>query len=212
MLTTLVASSKGGCGKSTLVTQLASHWAQTGQHTAIIDADRQGSSFRWASLRPDNVPGVLAMQGGGRRALQRLPPDTRQLLIDTPAGAGERELEPYLDSADVLLVPVLPSSFDLYATLGFLAELQQIHRIHRGKLPVALVANRLKPWTHASQDALTQLAEEAPFPLVAQLRDSQAYVLLSALGKGIFDYQSEQVRSHQQDWKPLLRWTKRQQP
>ena len=209
MLTTLVASSKGGCGKSTLVTQLASHWAQAGQHAAIVDADRQGSSFRWATLRPDNVPGVLAFEGG-RRSLQKLPPDTGQLLIDTPAGARERELEPYLDQANVLLVPVLPSSFDLDATLAFVDELQSINRIHRGKLPVALVANRLKPWTHASQDAIAQLAEQSPFPIVAQLRDSQAYVLLTSLGKGIFDYHSEQVRSHQEDWKPLLRWIKRQ--
>ncbi len=209
MLTTLVASSKGGCGKSTLVTQLAAQWAQAGQHTAIVDADRQGSSFRWAALRPDNVPGVLAFEGG-RRSLQKLPPDTRHLLIDTPAGSRERDLEPYLEQADVLLVPVLPSSFDLHATLGFLDELRSINRIHRGKLPVGLVANRLKPWTHASQDAVAQLAEQSPFPVVAQLRDSQAYVLLSALGKGIFDYQSEQVRNHQQDWKPLLRWIKRQ--
>jgi len=210
MLTTLVASSKGGCGKSTLVTQLASHWAQAGQHTAIVDADRQHSSFHWAELRPDNVPGVLALEGG-RRGLQKVPPDTAQLLIDTAAGSGERELEPYLEQADVLLVPVLPSSFDLGATLHFLAELQSINRIRRGKLPVALIANRLKPWTHASQDAVATLAEQSPFPVVAQLRDSQAYVLLAALGKGIFVYQSEQVRSHQQDWKPLLRWIKRQQ-
>jgi chromosome partitioning protein len=209
MLTTLVASSKGGCGKSTLVTQLASHWAQAGQHTAIIDADRQHSSFRWAELRPDNVPGVLALDSG-RRSLQRVPPDTQQLLIDTPAGSGERELEPFIDVADVLLVPVLPSSFDLDATLHFLGELQTVKRIRSGKLPVALVANRLKPWTHASQDAIAQLAEQSPFPIAAQLRDSQAYVLLSGLGKGIFDYQSEQVRSHQQDWKALLRWIKRQ--
>jgi len=209
MLTTLVACSKGGCGKSTLVTQLASHWAQAGQRTAIVDADRQHSSFHWAELRPDNVPGVLALEGG-RRGLQRVPDDTQQLLIDTPAGAGERELEPYLELANVLLVPVLPSSFDLDATLRFLAELQAIGRIKRGKLPVALVANRLKPWTHASQDALTRLAEESPFPIAAQLRDSQAYVLLTALGKGIFDYQSEHVRNHQQDWKALLRWIKRQ--
>jgi chromosome partitioning protein len=209
MLTTLVASSKGGCGKSTLVTQLASHWAQAGQRTAIVDADRQGSSFRWASLRPDTVPGVLA-QEGGRRSLGRLPEDTQQLLIDTPAGATVRDLEPYLDLADVVLVPVLPSSFDLQATLGFLAELQSVPRIKRGKLPVALVGNRLKPWTHASQDAVGELGEAAPFPLVAQLRDSQAYVLLTALGKGIFDYASQQVVNHQQDWKPLLRWIKRQ--
>lgn len=209
MLTTLVASSKGGCGKSTLVTQLAAYWAQAGQHTTIVDADRQGSSFRWASLQPDNVPGVLALEGR-RKALQRLPPDTQQLLIDTPAGSGERELEPFLEQADVLLVPVLPSSFDLDATLGFVDELGQISRIRRGKLPVALVANRLKPRTHASQDAVAQLTELSPFPVVTQLRDSQAYVLLTALGKGIFDYHSEHVRNQQQDWKPLLRWIKRQ--
>lgn len=210
MLTTLVASSKGGCGKSTVVTQLASHWAQAGQRTAIVDADRQQSSYRWAELRPDNVPGVLGLEGG-RRGLQRVPPDTQQLLIDTPAGSRERDLEPYLELANVVLVPVLPSAFDLDATLQFLAELQAIPRISRGKLPVALVANRLKPWTHASQDAVTRLAKEAPFRVAAQLRDTQAYVLLSGLGKGIFDYQSEHVRNHQQDWKPLLRWIKRQQ-
>ena len=209
MLTVLVASSKGGCGKSTLVTQLASHWAQDGKHTAIVDADRQQSGFRWAAKRPDNVPGVLALEGG-RRSLEKLPADTQRVLVDTPAGSHERELEPYLEQADVLLVPVLPSTFDLDATLDFLDHLKQISRIKRGKLPVGLVGNRLKPWTNASQDAMTRLAEQAPFPLVAQLRDSQAYVLLAALGKGIFDYASENVRSHQEDWKHLLCWIKRQ--
>ena len=210
MLTVLVASSKGGCGKSTLVTQLASHWAQDGKHTAIVDADRQGSSFRWAARRAENnVPGVLAVEGG-RRALEKLPEDTQRTLVDTPAGSRERELEPYLEHADVLLVPVLPSTFDLDATLDFLQHLQQIPRVKRGKLPVGLVGNRLKPWTRASQDAMEQVAAHSPFPLVAELRDSQAYVLLTALGKGIFDYGSEQVRGHQEDWKQLLRWIKRQ--
>lgn len=210
MLTVLVASSKGGCGKSTLVTQLASHWAQDGKHTAIVDADRQGSSFRWATRRADtSAPGVLAVEGG-RRALEKLPEDTQRTLIDTPAGSHERELEPYLEKADVVLVPALPSTFDLDATLAFLQHLQEIPRIKRGKLPVAVVGNRLKPWTRASQDAMDELAGHSPFPLVAQLRDSQAYVLLTALGKGIFDYSSEQVRNHQEDWKQLLRWIKRQ--
>lgn len=209
MLTVLVASSKGGCGKSTLVTQLASHWAQDNKRTAIVDSDPQGSSYRWATLRPDNVPGVLAMEGS-RKALDKLPDDTERVLIDTPAGSHEKDLEPYLEKANVVLVPALPSSFDLHATLNFLEHLRGINRIKRGKLPVALVGNRLKPWTHASQDAIAQLSEQSPFPVVAQLRDTQAYVLLTSLGKGIFDYGSEQVRGHQQDWTPLLRWIKRQ--
>lgn len=208
MLTVLVASSKGGCGKSTLTTQLASHFAQQHKHTAIVDADRQRSSLRWAARRPEDVPGVLGAEGG-KKALAALPPDTQRVLIDTPAGAGARELAPYLDTADAIVVPVLPSAFDLDATLSFLDELRAIPRVRRGKLPVALVGNRLKPWTRASQDAMTELADAAPFPLLAQLRDSQAYVLLTALGKGIFDYHSEQVRNQQADWDPLLRWFKR---
>jgi chromosome partitioning protein len=208
MLTTLVASSKGGCGKTTVVTQMASYWAQAGKHTAIVDADRQGSSFRWAARRPENVPGVLAVQGS-RKALDKLPEDTDVAIVDTPAGVTLKDLEPYIEQAGVLVVPVLPSSFDLDATLDFLAGLQTIPRIKRGKLPVALVGNRLKPWTNASQDAMAQLAEASPFPVIAQLRDSQAYVLLTALGKGIFDYHSENVRGHQDDWTKLLRWIKR---
>jgi chromosome partitioning protein len=208
MLTTLVASSKGGCGKTTVVTQLATHWAQAGKHTAIIDADRQGSAMRWVERRPENVPEVIAREGG-RKAWEKLPTDVERVIVDTPAGVNERELEPYLEHADVILVPVLPSSFDLDATLGFLKVLGGISAIRRGKLPVALVGNRLKPWTNASQEAMRELAESAPFPVVAELRDSQAYILLTALGKGIFDYHSETVRGHQDDWTKLLRWIKR---
>ncbi|MBB3226431.1 chromosome partitioning protein [Luteibacter sp. Sphag1AF] len=208
MLTTVVASSKGGCGKSTLVTQMASYWSQAGKRTAIVDADRQQSSLRWAGRRPENSPSVAAVEGS-RKAFDRVPDNTERVIVDTPAGVTERDLEPYLDKADVLLVPVLPSGFDLEATLDFLHMLRGIGRIKRGKLPVGLVGNRLKPWTNASQNSLTELAERAPFPVVAELRDSQAYVLLTGLGKGIFDYHSEQVRGHQEDWAKLLRWIKR---
>jgi chromosome partitioning protein len=208
MLTMLVASSKGGCGKTTVVTQAASHYAQANKRVAIVDADRQQSSYRWAARRPENVPGVLAVDGG-RKALEKLPEDTDVAIVDTPAGVTEKDLEPYLEQANVLVVPVLPSSFDLDATTDFLKLLHGIPRVRRGKLPVALVGNRLKPWTNASQDAMVQLAEASPFPVVAQLRDSQAYVLLTALGKGIFDYHSENVRGHQDDWSKLLRWIKR---
>ncbi|NII55837.1 ParA family protein [Luteibacter sp. SG786] len=208
MLTTLVASSKGGCGKTTLVTQLATHWAQAGKKTAVIDADRQHSSLRWVGRRPENAPSITAIEGS-RRAFDRLPEDVERVIVDTPAGVDEKDLEPYLERADVIVVPVLPSHFDLDATLDFLKVLKGFSRVKRGKLPVGLVGNRLKPWTNASQAALAELGERAPFPVVAELRDSQAYVLLTALGKGIFDYHSENVRGHQDDWAKLLRWIKR---
>lgn len=204
----LIASRKGGCGKTTLVSNLAAYWAQKGKRTVVLDADRQASSFHWCARRPETVPGVLAIDATRRGALDRIPVDAERVLIDTPAGSDADSLAALLDSADAVLVPVLPSPIDLEATAPFLAELAAVPRIKRGRLPVALVANRLKPWTRASQDTLESL-RAMPFPLVAELRDSQAYALLAGLGKGLFDYGSEQVRSHQDDWAPLLRWLKR---
>lgn len=42
--------------------------------------------------------------------------------------------------------------------------------------------------------------------VVAQLRDSQSYVVMVGLGRSLFDYHSATVREHQQDWAPLLNW------
>ena len=109
---------------------------------------------------------------------------------------------------DALVVPVLPSVLDMEATVRFLNPLAEHPRVASGELPVGLVANRLRPWTQASQQALSQLGAW-PCELVAQLRETQAYALLAGLGRCLFDYQSQNVREHQQDWVPLLRWLER---
>ena len=208
MRTVLVASSKGGAGKTTIATNLAAHFALEGKHTVLIDADRQKSSTHWAEKRAGMATAVLPVDGTRRGWDKQLPPDIQRAVVDAPAGAMGDDLEIFLERADAVLVPVNPSMIDLEATVGFLNSLATHARVKKGKLPVALLGNRLKPWTNASQQAMGQL-QSWPYPLVAQLRDTQAYVLMVALGKSVFDYHSEQIRSHQDDWAPLLKWLKK---
>jgi len=143
-----------------------------------------------------------------RTAIRDLPSDIQRLVVDAAAGDMADELDAVLAKADAVLVPVNPSMIDLEATVPFLNSLAAHPRVKKGKLPVALVGNRLKPWTSASQQAMGQL-KAWPYPLVAELRDTQAYVLMVALGKSVFDYRSEQIRGHQDDWAPLLKWLRK---
>ena len=208
MLKVLVASSKGGAGKSTIATNHAAHYAVKGRNTVLVDADRQGSALRWSEKRAAHANAVLGVPGLRRDWVRHVPDDAERVIIDSAAGVRAAEVADYLEDVDAIVVPVLPSAIDLEATQPFLAEVAALPRVKKGKVAVGLVANRLKPWTNASQLAVEDI-KAYPFPLVAELRDTQGYVLANALGKSIFDYHSEQVRSHQDDWAKLLRWLKK---
>ncbi|UHQ20527.1 ParA family protein [Lysobacter sp. KIS68-7] len=208
MKTVLVASSKGGVGKTTLSTNLAARFALDGKRTVLVDADRQGSSRHWATKRAHLEHAVLPVDGTRRDWDRKVPDDAQRVIVDAAAGSHADELEHFLNAADAVVVPIMPSTIDMEATVPFLDSLAKHPRIRKGKLPVGLVGNRLRPWTTASQQSMDTL-RQWPYPLVAELRDTQAYVLMAGLGRSLFDYQSQQVREHQADWAPLLKWLKR---
>ena len=208
MKTVLVASSKGGVGKTTLSTNLAAHFAVDGKRTVLVDADRQGSSRHWAQKRAHLDSAVLPIDGTHKNWDRELPKDAQAVVIDAAAGAHGAELAHFLDVADAVIVPVLPSMIVIEAMVPFLDTLAKHQRVRKGKLPVGLVGNRLRPWTNATQQYMDAL-RGWPYPLVAELRDTQAYVLMASLGRSLFDYHSQQVREHQADWDPLFKWIKR---
>ncbi len=208
MKTWLVACSKGGVGKSTIATHLAAEAAISGLHTVLVDADPQASSTRWCQRRAGLAHAVLPIDGTRKSWQKHLPGDTQRVIVDGAAGCMASDLARFLEVADAVVVPIQPSALDIEASVGFLESLAKHPRVRKGKLRVGLVGNRLKLHTNASQQAL-EILRRWPFPLVAQLRDSQAYVVLTGLGKSLFDYNSAQVREHQADWQPLLQWLRK---
>ncbi|HYY60340.1 MAG TPA: P-loop NTPase, partial [Burkholderiales bacterium] len=92
--TTLVINPKGGSGKSTIATNLAAYFAAARIPTALMDYDPQGSSLNWLRQRPTGLPRIHganaapAKPGRMRSLDMRIPEDTRQLVIDAPAGTS----------------------------------------------------------------------------------------------------------------------------
>src|SRR6267143_1452868 len=127
--TTLVINSKGGSGKTTVTTNLASYFAARNIPTTIMDYDPQGSCLNWLRLRPalaTRIHGAnAAHQRGGRlRSVEmHVPAETRQLIIDAPAGASGLLLQEMLARAHCILIPVAPSAIDIHATAHFIRDL-----------------------------------------------------------------------------------------
>ena len=123
----------------------------------LVDADPQGSATRWAERRAELDAAVLPVDGTRAGWRRRIPEDAQRVIIDAPAGAMGGDLQPFLDIADAVVVPVPPSALDIEATVPFLNALGKHSRVRKGELPVGLVGNKLKPWTNASQQAMDVL-------------------------------------------------------
>ena len=126
----MVLNAKGGCGKSTLATNIASYFANEGVTVALADYDPQRSSLDWLERRPENRPriaGVAAFEDG----LRHVPRNADIVVSDAPARSHDKELTDLVKHAETVVVPVLPSTIDMQATTTFLKELQSVGKVQR---------------------------------------------------------------------------------
>ncbi|GAW86139.1 chromosome partitioning protein [Bathymodiolus platifrons methanotrophic gill symbiont] len=112
----LIGSQKGGVGKSTISVNLSAALATQGKDVVLVDTDRQSSSSNWAEDRSENpkLPVVNCIQkyDNIRASLVDLNSRYEYVIVDA-AGRDSRELRTGLVAADVFLMPVRPSQFDL---------------------------------------------------------------------------------------------------
>lgn len=209
----LVINSKGGCGKTTMATNLASYFATQNLSTALLDFDPQGSSIRWLNLRPQSKPAIYGVHvasktnntGVTRSFQMRVPPDTERMIIDAPAGATGNELRDLIHLVDTIVVPVLPSSIDIHAVTRFIQELLVMGKVRQKGLNVAVVANRAKKNT-LTYRALERFLKSLKLPFVTTLRDTQNYVHAAERGIGIHEMWDKRTDADKSQWRPLMRW------
>jgi chromosome partitioning protein len=202
-----LANSKGGSGKSTLTTHIAAALANKGKRVLLADCDPQLSTAAWCERRPaDAAP----LEWVVLRKLKRLdgfepPSGIDYLIVDTPAGVDPDDLAELLGAGDSVIVPMVPSIIDLEPAERFLTALAGSRVVASGRARVGMVLNRVRNDTIAARTAIERLSAQ-PFPLLAQIRDTQAYLLSAVMGKSLFDYHSQVAVERQQDYRKLLRW------
>ena len=209
----LVINGKGGCGKTTIATNLAVAYACQGKRVALLDNDPQGSSTYWASQRNPELPHIELVAKHERPGMYqtqafkyRLPTETDIVIIDGHSNARGRDLETLLRQTDMILVPILPSSIDIRAGGQFITDLLT-HRLFRAApKPVGVIANRIQPNTQ-THDKLMQFLGCLDVPAVAQFRDSPVYTDAAETGQGVVDMREcRAARKETAQWKQLTLW------
>jgi chromosome partitioning protein len=205
MRAVMVANPKGGVGKTTLATNLAGYFANQNLNVSLCDLDRQQSSLRWMAFRDPELPSITGYFAGNQMLIS-LPREPDWVVLDAPAGFQGYKLDDYMRAVDRVIIPVVPSIFDMAATEDFLNTLRQDLGGRAAK--IGIVAMRIDPRTRAAS-MLEEFLRHFHIPLLANLRSTQNYVNVAAAGQTIFDPPHARNRRDVEQWAGLLKWVEK---
>jgi chromosome partitioning protein len=209
MRTILILNPKGGCGKSTLATNIAGYFALQGKRVALADCDPQGSSRDWLKVRPDHLARIeSAKVKDGKLEIDN---STEILVLDSPASLHDQKLVNITRAAQTAIIPVLPSPIDMRAAERFLAELTGLRNKISRKIRIATVANRVREDTIVAAKlehylGKLKLPNGDKIPFMTMLRASQNYIHAADTGMTIFELAPSRTCYDREQWAPLLSW------
>jgi len=203
MRSILVVNPKGGCGKTTIATNLATYYSVWGISTALIDLDPQQSSMDWLRVRPKEenpIQGFNGLEG-------KIYPEakTERVIYDCPARTDSKKVARLITLVDVVIIPVMPSAIDMRVAATFVADIVGKIKESNSKAIIGVVANRTQKNYH-SYSALVDFLKALEVPFVGALRNSQNYVKAADTGVGIFEVALADAKVDMKEWEPIVRW------
>ena len=203
MRSILVVNPKGGCGKTTIATNLATYYAVWDTSTALIDLDPQQSTMEWLRVRPKEENYIQGFNGLKGKIFPEA--DTERVIYDAPARTDSAKVARLIKLVDVVIIPVLPSAIDMRVAASFVADIVTRVRVNNSKAIIGVVANRTQK-NYQSHASLVRFLKKLDVPFVGALRNSQNYIKAADSGVGIFEMSLSEAKIDMKEWEPIIHW------
>lgn len=185
-----VLNQKGGSGKTTIATHLATALMIAGHDVLLVDSDPQGSARDWAAVREDQpVPVVGIDRPTIGRDLKNLARKEFVVIDGAPQAADLAASA--IKAADFVLIPAQPSPYDIWATADLVELVKQRIEITDGKMQAAFVVSRAIKGTRIGSEVTNALnGYELPV-FESRVTQRVIYPTTAATGTTVFDQDPE---------------------
>ncbi len=193
-----ITSLKGGVGKSTITQNLAVTFAHIGHKVCIVDADTNQSSMKWAGLREENMPNIMVSGQQDDAALLKnvklLNQDYDIVLIDgTPSLS--KTTSKILLLADLVIIPILPSGLDFWATELFIERFEEAKSLREQTIPAYFLLNQHDERFTLGREAREALASfEGISVFTSFLKSRTAYRKAVIEGMGVYEFSDPKAK------------------
>jgi len=200
MRSILVVNPKGGCGKTTIATNLAGYYANKGVTTSLVDLDQQRSSFQWVKSRPATAARIDVFTEAQESYT------SKRVIYDCPAQIHLGLTSELINKSDIIVMPINPSVIDHRAAFKFIFDVRGMIRADACKqIKIGLVANRANN-AFKSYGELEKFAKMMQTPIITTLRNTQNYVSAAEQGLSIFEMPTQRLVTDREQWRALYYW------
>jgi chromosome partitioning protein len=187
MKTIAILNQKGGAGKTTIATHLARAYQLQGKDVLLIDSDPQGSARDWAAVKDDQPVTVIGIDRPTiERDLKNIAKGRDIVVIDGAPQAADLAVSA-IKAADVIIIPVQPSPYDIWATADLVDLVKSRIEITDGKLKAAFVISRAIKGTKLGQEIEDALAGYGLPVLKTRITQRVIYPTSAAAGSTVMD-------------------------